>query len=99
MIECGKKFSRSDNLAQHARTHGSGAIVMSVLENGEITPHMGYEDGSPTAMGHVLYEAAQAAIIAPSSSSSSGSERGMQSVSPSSDGKRSLKKRKREESA
>ena len=97
--ECGKKFSRSDNLAQHARTHGSGAIVMGVLENGEIAPHMGYEDHSPTTMGHVLFEAAQAAALAPSSSSSSGSERGTQSLSPSSDGKRSLKKRKREDSA
>lgn len=96
--ECGKKFSRSDNLAQHARTHGSGAIVMGVLENGEIAPHMGYEDHSPTTMGHVLFEAAQAAALAPSSSSSSGSERGTQSLSPSSDGKRSLKKRKREDS-
>jgi C2H2 transcription facotor len=96
--ECGKKFSRSDNLAQHARTHGSGAIVMGVLENGEIAPHMGYEDRSPTTMGQVLFEAAQAAALAPSSSSSSGSERGTQSLSPSSDGKRSLKKRKREES-
>jgi hypothetical protein len=97
--ECGKKFSRSDNLAQHARTHGSGAIVMGVLENGEIAPHMGYEDHSPTPMGHVLFEAAQSAVLAQSSSSSSGSERGTQSLSPSSDGKRSLKKRKREESA
>ena len=96
--ECGKKFSRSDNLAQHARTHGSGAIVMGVLENGEIAPHMGYEDHSPTTMGHVLFEAAQAAALAPSSSSSSGSERGTQSLSPSSDGKRSLKKRKRDDS-
>ena len=94
--ECGKKFSRSDNLAQHARTHGSGAIVMGVLENGEIAPHMGYEDHSPTTMGHVLFEAAQNAARAPSSSS--GSERVTQSLSPSSDGKRSLKKRKREES-
>jgi C2H2 transcription facotor len=97
--ECGKKFSRSDNLAQHARTHGSGAIVMGVLENDEIAPHMSYEDHSSTPMGHVLFEAAQTAVLAPSSSSSSGSERGTQSLSPSSDGKRSLKKRKREESA
>ena len=97
--ECGKKFSRSDNLAQHARTHGSGAIVMGVLENGEIAPHLSYEDHSSTPMGHVLFEAAQAAVLAPSSSSSSGSERGTHSLSPSSDGKRSLKKRKREESA
>lgn len=98
--ECGKKFSRSDNLAQHSRTHGSGAIVMGVLENGEIAPHMSYgDDHSAPSMGHVLFEAAQAAALAPSSSSSSGSERGSHSISPSSDGKRSLKKRKREESA
>ena len=94
--ECGKKFSRSDNLAQHARTHGSGAIVMGVLENGEIAPHMAYSDHTPSPMGHVLFEAAQAAAMAPSSSSG-GSDR-THSISPSSDGKRSLKKRKREES-
>ena len=96
--ECGKKFSRSDNLAQHARTHGSGAIVMGVLENGEIQTHMSYDDQPPTSMGHVLFEAAQAAALAPSSSSS-GSDRDSHSLSPSSDGKKSLKKRKREDSA
>lgn len=84
--ECGKKFSRSDNLAQHARTHGSGAIVMGVLENGELQPRMPFDD----EMGHVLYEAAQRAAAATSSSSSS-------SDSSSSEGKRGMKKRKRDE--
>ncbi|RMD44305.1 hypothetical protein DV735_g913, partial [Chaetothyriales sp. CBS 134920] len=90
--ECGKKFSRSDNLAQHSRTHGSGAIVMGILEKGEMQPAPYEED-----LGHVLYEAAQRAALATSSSgsSSSGSESGF-----SNDGtKRAVKKRKRDESA
>jgi len=87
--DCGKKFSRSDNLAQHARTHGSGAIVMGVLENGEMQPHLAYEED----VGHVLFEAAQKAAHA-TSSSSSGSE-----GSSSTDSKRALKKRKRDDSA
>lgn len=33
--ECGKKFSRSDNLSQHSRTHGSGAIVMNLIDGSE----------------------------------------------------------------
>jgi len=31
--DCGKKFSRSDNLARHARTHGAGAVVISVIDD------------------------------------------------------------------
>ncbi|OCK73503.1 hypothetical protein K432DRAFT_410643 [Lepidopterella palustris CBS 459.81] len=30
--DCGKKLSRSDNLSPHQRTHGSGYIVVGVLE-------------------------------------------------------------------
>jgi C2H2 transcription facotor len=107
--ECGKKFSRSDNLAQHARTHGSGAIVMEVLEHGEIPPHMAYDDEGRPALGAVLFEAAQAAAAAAHSSSSSsgsiaggagGSESGrsFHSLSPPSEGRKALKKRKREDS-
>ncbi|KAI0470954.1 hypothetical protein GGR56DRAFT_678235 [Xylariaceae sp. FL0804] len=33
--ECGKKFSRNDNLSQHARTHGSGAVVMNLIDGSE----------------------------------------------------------------
>jgi hypothetical protein len=62
---------------------------MGVLENGEIQPHMGYDDD----MGHVLFEAAQKAALA-TSSSSSGSE-----GTSSTDSKRALKKRKRDDSA
>jgi hypothetical protein len=93
-FECtdgGKKFSRSDNLSQHQRTHGSGSIVMGVLEG----PPMGmggpqYQD--PNALGDVLFEAALAANagFSSGSSSSSSSEREM---SP----ERKNKKRKRDE--
>lgn len=96
--ECGKKFSRSDNLAQHARTHGSGAIVMEVLEHGEIPPHMAYDEEGRPALGTVLFEAAQAAGAQSTSSSGSDSGRSLHSFSLSSDGKKALKKRKREDS-
>ncbi len=96
--ECGKKFSRSDNLAQHARTHGSGAIVMEVLEHGEIPPHMAYDGEGHPALGTVLFEAAQAAGAQSTSSSGSESGRSLHSSSPSSEGKKALKKRKRDDS-
>jgi C2H2 transcription facotor len=96
--ECGKKFSRSDNLAQHARTHGSGAIVMEVLEHGEIPPHMAYDEEGRPALGTVLFEAAQAAGTHSTSSSGSESDRSLHSLSPSSDGRKALKKRKRDDS-
>jgi hypothetical protein len=96
--ECGKKFSRSDNLAQHARTHGSGAIVMEVLEHGEIPHHMAYDEEGRPAIGTVLYEAAKAAGAHSTSSSGSESGHSLHSLSPSSDGKKALKKRKRDDS-
>lgn len=96
--ECGKKFSRSDNLAQHARTHGSGAIVMEVLEHGEIPPHMAYDEDGRPALGTVLFEAAQAAGAHSTSSSGSESGHSIHSLSPSSDGRKTLKKRKRDDS-
>lgn len=37
--ECGKKFSRSDNLTQHQRTHGSGAIVMNLIDEHDMSGH------------------------------------------------------------
>lgn len=96
--ECGKKFSRSDNLAQHSRTHGSGAIVMELLEHGEIPPHMAFDEEGRPALGTVLFEAAQAAGAQSTSSSGSDSGRSLHSLSPSSDGKKTLKKRKRDDS-
>ncbi|KAF2134313.1 C2H2 transcription factor-like protein [Dothidotthia symphoricarpi CBS 119687] len=55
--DCGKTFSRSDNLSQHQRTHGTGAIVMGVLDSSEL--HQGaYDNQDPAMMGRVLYEAA-----------------------------------------
>lgn len=68
--DCGKTFSRSDNLSQHQRTHGTGAIVMGVLDSSEL--HHGhqstYDNQDPAMMGRVLYEAA--AGISSSSSDS-----------------------------
>ena len=100
--ECGKKFSRSDNLSQHSRTHGSGAIVMGVLEDGELPPTENsgsLDDGDTGALGAVLFEAAQAAAAnASSSSSSSGSSvRDSLSPAPSIENAKSIKKRKRDE--
>ncbi|KAF7913658.1 uncharacterized protein EAF01_000064 [Botrytis porri] len=85
--ECGKKFSRSDNLSQHSRTHGSGAIVMGVLEDGEVPGDM--ESGSDgeqiRALGTALFNAAAGA----SGSESSGTD--------SESDSQSRKKRKRSE--
>ncbi|KNG79886.1 C2H2 transcription factor (Seb1) [Aspergillus nomiae NRRL 13137] len=91
--ECGKKFSRSDNLAQHARTHAGGSIVMGVLDTNGASQQ--YEERDASAMGAVLYEAANAA--ATKSTTSESSEDGL-SDAPSID-RRSAKKRKRDEHA
>lgn len=61
--DCGKKFSRSDNLSQHQRTHGTGTMVMGVLDSSELHHEMGqhpgsYENQDPAMMGQILYNAA-----------------------------------------
>lgn len=60
--DCGKKFSRSDNLSQHQRTHGTGAMVMGVLDSSElhheIPQQHSYESQDPAMMGQILYNAA-----------------------------------------
>lgn len=58
--DCGKKFSRSDNLSQHQRTHGTGAMVMGVLDSSEIPQqHAGsFDNQDPAMMGRILYDAA-----------------------------------------
>ena len=66
--DCGKKFSRSDNLAQHARTHGSGAIVMDLIDNPDVVaasagfPHPMYSAGPHDDyhqhLGKVLFQVA-----------------------------------------
>merc|ERR1712137_373934 len=71
--DCGKKFSRSDNLSQHQRTHGTGAMVMGVLDSSELHHDMSQHSGSfdhqdPALMGRILYDAA--AGISSSSSES-----------------------------
>lgn len=94
--DCGKKFSRSDNLSQHQRTHGTGSIVMGVLDDSQMRMPMHHEHyhPDPSAMGAILFDAAIAAnanITSSSSSSSSMSDR--DSISD----RKSNKKRKREE--
>jgi C2H2 transcription facotor len=88
--ECGKKFSRSDNLSQHSRTHGSGAIVMGVLEEGELpVEHLDSGDGEHIhSLGSVLFNVAAAA---------SGSDTGDSSEGSSGADSQSRKKRKRSE--
>ncbi|KAF2176712.1 hypothetical protein K469DRAFT_606285 [Zopfia rhizophila CBS 207.26] len=90
--DCGKKFSRSDNLSQHQRTHGTGAVVMGVLDGSEIPrPQQDlYDNQDPAMLGAILYDAA-AAI----SSSSSDSFSDMNPSPLSADKK--MRKRKRDE--
>lgn len=89
--ECGKKFSRSDNLSQHSRTHGSGAMVMGVLEEGELPP--GDMDSGDSehihTLGNVLFNAAAAASGSDTEASSDGGSSGTDS--------QARKKRKRSE--
>jgi 5-methylcytosine-specific restriction endonuclease McrA len=92
--DCGKKFSRSDNLSQHQRTHGTGSIVMGVLDDSQMGMSMGHQYANPeaSAMGAILFEAAVAANANISSSSSSSSHSDRDSMSD-----RKQKKRKRDE--
>lgn len=90
--DCGKKFSRSDNLSQHQRTHGTGAVVMGVLDGTEQQqiPDM-YDNQNPQYLGGILYNAA-AQISSSSSESYSDFE-----TSPLSADKKMRQKRKRDE--
>jgi 5-methylcytosine-specific restriction endonuclease McrA len=91
--DCGKKFSRSDNLSQHQRTHGTGAVVMGVLDGSEMPRQKEelYDNQDPVMLGAILYNAAASV----SSSSSSDSYSDMEHSSMSADKK--MRKRKREE--
>jgi DNA-directed RNA polymerase subunit RPC12/RpoP len=90
--DCGKKFSRSDNLSQHQRTHGTGAVVMGVLDSSELQhgemsqqhPVM-FNSQNPAEMGQILYQAAESI-----SSSSSDTYSDLESTSQ-------MRKRKRAE--
>jgi hypothetical protein len=91
--DCGKKFSRSDNLSQHQRTHGTGAVVMGVLDNSELhhgdmsqQPGM-FATQNPAQMGQILYNAAEGIS---SSSSDSYSDLEASSINK-------MRKRKRDE--
>lgn len=93
--DCGKKFSRSDNLAQHQRTHGSGSIVMGVLEAPLSSPqqmghhpqhsplgqHVAATFGDPRVLGAVLFQSALECTAAYPSSTSGGSVSSASSVS------------------
>jgi len=91
--DCGKKFSRSDNLSQHQRTHGTGAVVMGVLDGSELLrqSEVGYDNQDPAMLGAILYKAA-----AEISSSSSGSDYDNME-SPINMDKKMRNKRKRDE--
>jgi hypothetical protein len=59
--DCGKKFSRSDNLSQHQRTHGTGAVVLGVMDQVDVqshTPVGAYDNQDPAILGQILYSAA-----------------------------------------
>lgn len=92
--DCGKKFSRSDNLSQHQRTHGTGAVVMGVLDSselqhGELSQQQAgmFNSQNPAQMGQILYNAADGI-----SSSSSDSYSDLESSSIN-----KMRKRKRDE--
>lgn len=86
--DCGKKFSRSDNLSQHQRTHGTGAVVMGVLDHSEVQAQPtadAFANQDPAMLGQILYTAA-------ANISSSSSEYSDLDISPS-----KMRKRKRDE--
>jgi len=91
-IDCGKKFSRSDNLSQHQRTHGTGAVVMGVLDGSEQQQLRAdvYDNQDPAMLGAILYNAA-AAVSSSSSDSYSDLEHSPLSLD------KKMRKRKRDE--
>jgi len=72
--ECGKQFSRSDNLSQHSRTHGSGAMVLGVLEDGELPPDHESDSERLSNLGGILFGVAADASGSESEATSEGSE-------------------------
>lgn len=90
--DCGKKFSRSDNLSQHQRTHGTGAVVMGVLDGSEIQQQRmdAFDNQDPAMLGLNLYNTA-AAISSSSSESSFDLAPSPQSMD------KKMRKRKRDE--
>jgi len=87
--DCGKKFSRSDNLSQHQRTHGTGAVVMGVLDGSELQQQRldAFDHQDPAMLGSILYNAA-ANVSSSSSESSYDSSQSMD---------KKVRKRKRDE--
>ena len=95
--DCGKKFSRSDNLSQHQRTHGTGSIVMGVLDDPQMRMQQSQQYGhDPAALSAILFDTTMTVDpnITSSSSSSTGSLSDPDVATPSD---RKQKKRKRDE--
>ncbi|KAJ9645378.1 hypothetical protein H2199_003386 [Coniosporium tulheliwenetii] len=96
--DCGKKFSRSDNLSQHQRTHGTGSVVMGVLDDSELRQQKEDSyDSQTSVLGSVLFNAAAAAVTSMSESSSSSGYSDREMVSPPVPERKQQKKRKRDE--
>jgi DNA-directed RNA polymerase subunit RPC12/RpoP len=94
--DCGKKFSRSDNLSQHQRTHGTGSIVMGVLDENQLRAHHEQQyHPDPAALGQILFDSTMAAGVAVTSNSSVSSYSDSSLVSPTSSDRKN-KKRKRD---
>lgn len=87
--ECGKRFSRSDNLSQHARTHGTSSIVLGVMSQSDVA-RSGHSYGQDSRVLGAFYGPARAAIQPRRES--------MGADVVGSPKRRSLKKRKRDES-
>jgi C2H2 transcription facotor len=88
--DCGKKFSRSDNLSQHQRTHGTGSIVMGVLD----AHHAQHYNPDPAELGQILFDSTIAAGVTVTSASSVSSYSDHSVAGVASD--RKHKKRKRD---
>lgn len=92
--DCGKKFSRSDNLSQHQRTHGTGSIVMGVLDENQLRAHHAHYNPDPAELGQILFESTLASGVTVTSASSVSSYSDHSVAASSSD--RKNKKRKRD---
>ena len=49
---CGKKFSRVDNLVQHTKTHNSGTVRQPKSRSGSVSSGVPARDGSDSPVGY-----------------------------------------------